>query len=75
MKITQKGQVTIPQEVREKHHFLPHTEIEFKEEGDRVYIVKVEADYVGESPFDVVRGSYSTKMTTEEIMKLTRGED
>ena len=29
MRITSKGQVTIPQEIREKLGLLPHTEVEF----------------------------------------------
>ena len=72
MKITQKGQVTIPQEIRERHNFLPNTNIEFKEEGNRVYVIKSEVDCVKESPFDLIRGKYSIKLSTEEIMELTR---
>ena len=75
MKITQKGQVTIPQEIRERHHFYPNSEIEFREEENRVYIVKTEALVVKEGPFDYVRGKNSVKLSTEEIMRLTRGED
>lgn len=40
MRITSKGQVTIPREVREKFGLLPHTEIEFRFEGDTVTIRK-----------------------------------
>lgn len=75
MKITQKGQVTIPQEVRERHNFYPNSNVEFVEEGDRVYIIKSEADVVKESPFDKVKGLYSLKLSTDEIMKLTRDDD
>lgn len=74
MKITQKGQVTIPLEIRERHNFFPNTNIDFKEEGERVYVVKSEADIVKESPFDFVKGISTIKLSTEEIMKLTRGE-
>lgn len=31
MHITQKGQVTIPQEIREQFSFLPHTKVDFIE--------------------------------------------
>ena len=75
MHITQKGQVTIPAEIRERHGFLPHTHVEFKEEGDRVYIEKSQVSVVAESPFDYVRGKSSVTLSTEEIMKLTRSED
>ncbi len=40
MRVTTKGQVTIPQYIREKLGIAPATEIEFVEEKDRVYIVK-----------------------------------
>ena len=75
MQITQKGQVTIPVEVRERHGFLPNTSIEFKEEGDKVYIVKSTVSLARENPFDYVRGKASSGLSTEEIMKLTRSDD
>ena len=36
MRITSKGQVTIPIEIREKMGFLPNTEVEFQIKGDTV---------------------------------------
>ncbi len=73
MQITRKGQVTIPQDVRERHGFLPHTGVEFHEEDGRVYIIKSENLEVRESPFDYVRGKADAGLSTEEIMSLTRG--
>jgi AbrB family looped-hinge helix DNA binding protein len=35
MRITTKGQVTIPQHIREKLHLIPHSEVEFIEEKGR----------------------------------------
>ncbi len=40
MRITSKGQVTIPQAVREQAGLLPNTEVEFVIEGRAVRIVK-----------------------------------
>ena len=40
MRVTTKGQVTIPQHIREKLGIMPSTEIDFVEKGDRVYLVK-----------------------------------
>ena len=40
MRVTTKGQVTIPQHIREKLGVTPATDIEFIEEKNRVYIVK-----------------------------------
>ena len=40
MRVTIKGQVTIPQEIREKLGITPAVEVDFIEEKDRVYLVK-----------------------------------
>ena len=40
MRVTIKGQVTIPQQIREKLGIKPHTEVDFVAEGERVYLVK-----------------------------------
>ena len=77
MRITSKGQVTIPIEIRERFGFLPHTEVEFVIEGDQVVVRKAES--TGESFADrLIRhmsGAGTGDMTTDEIMTLTRGED
>jgi AbrB family looped-hinge helix DNA binding protein len=36
MKITTKGQVTIPQDIRERLGLLPHTQVDFEVRGDVV---------------------------------------
>jgi AbrB family looped-hinge helix DNA binding protein len=68
MHVTQKGQVTIPQHIREEYGLLPHTEVEFIVKGDNVIIRKKE----GTSRFQNIRGIVKGKFTTEEIMELTR---
>jgi len=75
MKITTKGQVTIPQEIREKTGLLPDTEVEFIVTGNAVKIVKArnQARSRGTRIVQRLRGSASVRMTTDEIMKLTRG--
>ena len=40
MRITSKGQVTIPQEIREHAGLLPNTEVEFIIDGDLVLLVQ-----------------------------------
>ncbi len=39
MRVTSKGQVTIPQEIREKFGITPAVEIDFIEEKNRIYLV------------------------------------
>lgn len=72
MRVTTKGQVTIPQHIREKLGILPATEIEFVEEKDRVYIVKKEDPENRNTKFRKLRGVATVRMTTDEIMALTR---
>jgi len=43
MRVTSKGQVTIPQEIRERFGFLPESEVEFRVEGNTVRLVKARA--------------------------------
>jgi AbrB family looped-hinge helix DNA binding protein len=72
MRVTIKGQVTIPQHIREKLGIVPATDIEFVEEKDRVYIVKKEEPESRNNKFRKLRGVATIKMTTDEIMALTR---
>jgi AbrB family looped-hinge helix DNA binding protein len=78
MRITSKGQVTIPVEIREKAGLLPGAEVDFELDGDGVRIVKVRTrtrETRGEEIVRCLRGSATVKMSTDEIMALTRGED
>ena len=72
MRVTTKGQVTIPQHIREKLGIVPATDIEFVEEKDRVYIVKKEGPQNRSKKFKKLRGIATIRMTTDEIMALTR---
>ncbi len=75
MRITSKGQVTIPAEIREKAGFLPHTEVEFFFDGKNVRIVKTEAKKGESRGAEVIRrlkGSATIKVTTDEVMAMTR---
>lgn len=73
MRITTKGQVTVPQAIREKLGLTPYTEVSFVEEGGKVYLVKARDGQSQSRRFRRLRGVATVKMTTEEIMALTRG--
>ena len=77
MQITSKGQVTIPQEIRNALGLLPHTEVEFEVSGDHARIRKAKraegTGLRGQSVLGALRGAADTRMSTEEIMALTRG--
>jgi AbrB family looped-hinge helix DNA binding protein len=75
MRITSKGQITIPIEIRERLGLLPDSEVEFSVEGNAVRIRKVRAGRRrgrGRSIVEALRGRATTRMTTDEIMALTR---
>ena len=73
MRVTTKGQVTIPQDIREKLGITPHSEIEFCEENGRVYLIKKSDGLSRANRFRRFRGIATVKMSTDEIMSLTRG--
>jgi AbrB family looped-hinge helix DNA binding protein len=75
MRITTKGQVTIPADIRERLGLLPNTEVDFETDGDTVTIRKAGgAHRRGQRIVEHLRGRATTRMTTDEIMALTRGE-
>lgn len=77
MRITSKGQVTIPQAIREKLGLLPHSEVEFQIVGDSVRIRKAgsaKKKTRGEMIVERLRGTGNRRFTTEEIMAMTRGD-
>ena len=77
MRITSKGQVTIPAEIRERAGLLPETEVEFHFDGKVVTIVKTRSDRRaarGAKLVAAMRGKGDVKLSTDEIMALTRGE-
>ena len=76
MRITKRGQVTIPIEIRRRLGFLPRTEVRFEIEGDTVRILRQERPPNGRGRrlVEGMRGRATSGMSTEEIMTLTRSE-
>lgn len=82
MRITSKGQVTIPVHIRERAGLLPNTEVDFELDGNTVRIVRAKGKSKSKRPDrgqrlveHLRRHGGGFKMTTEEIMALTRGEE
>ena len=73
MRVTTKGQVTIPQPIREKLGIGPSAEVDFVEAKGKVYLVKKKGIKPERNAFKKVRGIASVKMSTEAILNLTRG--
>jgi AbrB family looped-hinge helix DNA binding protein len=76
MKITSKGQVTIPQEMRERHGLHPQMEVEFAS-GEGGVVIRPARTQKGRFREWLVkaRGSATGRLTTDEVMRLTRGEE
>jgi len=79
MRITSKGRVTIPREIRERAGLLPDTEVDFRLEEDGLRIVRARAPRRptrGQMAVAALRRARGQNaMTTDEIMALMRGND
>jgi len=74
MRITSKGQVTIPREIRERMGLLPDSEVEFEIAGNTVRLKKAGTPpRRGRNLIARMQGKGTVRMTTDEIMALTRG--
>lgn len=73
MRVTEKGQVTIPKELRDALGIGAGTEVVFERQGAGALLRKV-ADQPtrGRELVDRLRGRGDVAMTTDEIMALTR---
>ena len=82
MRVTEKGQVTIPKDIRDKLGIGPGSEVEFLDEGGRVRLVKAGPEAAAEQRkqrmrlwIDRVKGSANAGLSTDEIMRMTRDGD
>ena len=74
MHINEKGQVTIPKDIRDKFGFLPNTVVSFEEINNQIFLVKeTESKRRGSSILRALRKKGDVNCTTDEIMKYTRG--
>jgi AbrB family looped-hinge helix DNA binding protein len=78
MKVTVKGQITIPLALRERYGLRPGTEVEFVA-GEALQVKARKAskktDRASELWLTKAAGSAKTGMSTDQLMALTRGED
>jgi AbrB family looped-hinge helix DNA binding protein len=76
-KVSTKGQVTIPQAIREELGLLPDTEVVFEVVDDTVVMRAVESAHErARRRVESVRGTATVKFkSTDELMRLLRGDD
>ena len=81
MKMTIKGQVTIPQPIRSKLDLQPGDNVAFIDRGDEVVVCKQRRETPEERVARVdawiarVRGTADSGLTTDEILDMTRGPE
>ncbi len=74
MKVTEKGQVTIPKDLRDALGIGAGTEVEFERRKDTIVVRKSDRSPTrGRQLAERLRGRGDVEMTTDEIMALTRG--
>lgn len=75
MQVTSEGQVTIPLQLLEKAGILPGSEVEAVEENGRVYLRILSFEDRGRLLVERMTGKGDIRLTTDEIMAMTRGDD
>lgn len=73
MRVTSKGQVTIPRHVRLQLGIKPGSEVEFELDRDGARLVRAKTRG-GAKAVKRMRGRGTVAMSTDEIMALTRGD-
>lgn len=71
-KVTTKGQVTIPQAIRDRLGIHPGTVVEFRVSGGAVVLRKRSDGGRGAAIVNRMRGTATSGLSTDEIMRLTR---
>lgn len=82
MRISSKGQITIPKKVRDRASLPEGTEIEFEVEGEVVVLRRARPGARrglsrGQQMVEALRGTATENrdLSTDEIMRLLRGDD
>jgi AbrB family looped-hinge helix DNA binding protein len=73
MKVTVKGQVTIPLHIRKLLGVGPDSEVDFIEHNGRVELIKKQKASRRER-LNSLRGRLRGSIHTDDIMKMTRGD-
>ncbi|MBT3274557.1 MAG: AbrB/MazE/SpoVT family DNA-binding domain-containing protein [Spirochaetales bacterium] len=76
MKITTKGQITIPKNLRDEYGLLPDTDVTF-EATERGVLLRPARDRSEELKrrLEQAAGAATVPITTDEILALTRGDE
>ena len=72
MKIDTNGKITIPLDIQNKLGLQPGTEVQLEVVGDTLQIRKPKDSSRGTKLIATIRGKATNRITTNEIMQLTR---
>lgn len=72
MRVTEKGQVTIPQPVREALGITAGSEVTFEIAGDHAKLRRIVRTEAVAERMERYAGSADAGLSTDEILKLTR---
>lgn len=75
MRVTSKGQVTIPIEIRQQLDIGPESEVEFTVVGNVVHLRKASGNDRGKRVLARLLATPYSGPSTEDLMALTRGGD
>jgi AbrB family looped-hinge helix DNA binding protein len=75
MRISSKGRVTIPKSIRDRHGMLPGERVVFLERGGVVVLMRSDHDDLAAKTVAAMRGSGNGRLTTDQVMALTRPGD
>lgn len=82
MRVTSKGQVTIPKAIRDRAGIRAGSEVEFRIDNGSIVLERVDHNgrpglTRGERVVEALRGSGTAnrELSTDEIMQLLRGDD
>lgn len=81
MRVTEKGQVTIPKHVRDRLGIVPGSEVDFVEDGGGRYeLVRLAAEEQANADvarlsrwLERIRGTGAQDVSTDDVMLATRG--
>ena len=71
MRVTQKGQITIPISLRKRYGLQPNVEVEFLAEPEGIRIQKLGTG--SSNPFRLLRGVVKKQLTVDRYIEQIRG--
>lgn len=74
MKLTSKGQLTVPQALRVKYGLVEHAEVECVAHPDGVLVRKLGKQARGQRVLEALKSGGKVKGSTAQWLKLTRGK-